>query len=159
MRLLVISVGKVRESYLNAGIKDFLTRLRPYVSVEYIEGLEQKTQPRSSPAQITSALEKEGQRILSCIREGDYVVALDSRGESMTSEVLAHRIGELMNQGKSRVVFVVGGSHGLAPDILKRAQAVLSFSLLTFPHQLAVLMLLEQIYRSFKIIRGEPYHK
>ncbi len=159
MRLLVISVGKVREKYLNAGIKDFLTRLRPYAGIEYVEGLEQRIQPHPSPAEIASVLEKEGQRVLSYIKEGDYVVALDSRGESMTSEELAHKIGELMNQGTSRVAFVVGGSHGLAQDILKRAQTILSFSKLTFPHQLAVLMLLEQIYRSFKIIRGEPYHK
>ena len=127
MRLLVISVGKVRESYLNAGIKDFLTRLRPYVSVEYIEGLEQKTQPRSSPAQITSALEKEGQRILSCIREGDYVVALDSRGESMTSEVLAHRIGELMNQGKSLGLVVAAFTCTGHTQIAKQTFLLLTF--------------------------------
>ncbi len=159
MRLLVISVGKVREKYLRAGIKDFLTRLRPYISVEYIEGLEQKTQPRPTPEQIASVLEKEGQRVLSCIKEGDYVIALDSRGETMTSEDLARRIEQLMNRGTSRLVFVVGASHGLAPDVLKRARTTLSFSMMTFPHQLAVLMLLEQVYRSFKIIRGEPYHK
>lgn len=159
MRFLVISVGKVREPYLNTGVKDFLTRLRPYVSVDYTEGLEQKTPPNPSPAQIDDVLAKEGQRVLSCLKEGDYLVILDSRGRSITSEALAGRIEDLMNHGQSRVVFVIGGSHGLTPQLLKRADLVLAFSPLTFPHQLAVLMLLEQLYRSFKIIRGEPYHK
>lgn len=159
MRFLVISVGKVREPYLNAGVKDFLTRLRPYISVDYTEGLEQKTPPNPSSTQIADVLEKEGQRVSSFLKEGDYLIILDSRGQSMTSETLAGKIEDLMNHGQSRVVFVIGGSHGLAPQLLQRADLVLSFSPLTFPHQLAVLMLLEQIYRSFKIIRGEPYHK
>lgn len=159
MRFLVISVGKVREPYLNAGVKDFLTRLRPYVNVEYTEGLEQKTLPNPSSAQIAAVVEKEGQRVLSYLKEGDYLVALDSRGQSMTSEALASTVEGLMNHGQSRVVFVIGGSHGLTPQLLKRADLTLSFSPLTFPHQLAVLMLLEQLYRSFKIIKGEPYHK
>ena len=154
MRFLVISVGKVREPYLNNGVKDFLTRLRPYVSVEYIEGLEQKTPPNPSPAQIDAVLDKEGQKVLSLLKEGDYLVALDSRGQFMTSEALAGRIEDLMNHGYSRVVFLIGGSHGLNQQVLKRADLILSFSPLTFPHQLAVLMLLEQLYRSFKIIRG-----
>lgn len=159
MRFLVISVGKVREPYLNTGVKDFLTRLRPYVSVEYIEGLEQKTPPNPSPAQVDAVLSKEGQKVLSLLKEGDYLIALDSKGQSMTSEALAARVEDLINYGHSRLVFVVGGSHGLTLQLLKRADLVLSFSPLTFPHQLAVLMLLEQIYRSFKIIRNEPYHK
>ncbi|MGE5543482.1 MAG: 23S rRNA (pseudouridine(1915)-N(3))-methyltransferase RlmH [Bacillota bacterium] len=159
MRFLVISVGKVREPYLNTGVKDFLTRLRPYVNVDYVEGLEQKTPPNPSPAQIADVLAREGQRVLSCLKEEDYLIVLDSRGQSMTSETLAGKIEDLMNHGQSRVVFVIGGSHGLAPQLIQRADLVLSFSPLTFPHQLAVLMLLEQLYRSFKIIRGEPYHK
>lgn len=159
MRFLVVSVGKVRIPYLNAGVKDFLVRLQPYVGIDYIEGLEQKTPSNPSPAQVESVVGKEGKKIMSLLKKGDYLVALDSKGLSMTSEALAGRIAGLMNRGHPRVVFVVGGSYGLTPQLLKRADLTLSFSPLTFPHQLAVLMLLEQLYRSFRIIKGEPYHK
>ena len=159
MKFTVVSVGKVKEPYLAAGVKDFLTRLRPYVNVEFIEGMEQKTPPDPTAAQIADVVEKEGQRVLSILKEGDYLVCLDSRGNSMTSEALAALVQNLVNSGRSRAIFVVGGSHGLSPQLLRQADLTLSFSPLTFPHQLAVLMLLEQLYRSFKIIKCEPYHK
>lgn len=159
MRLVIISVGKIKEGYLKEGVRDFVTRLRPYVNVELIEGLEEKTPPDPSPAQIAAVVEKEGERILERVRDQDFLVALDARGRMMDSETLAETMQNCMNKGISRVVFAVGGSHGLSPAVLQRADLTLSLSRMTFLHQMAVLILLEQIYRGFKIIRGEPYHK
>lgn len=157
--MVIVSVGKIRERYLREGVNDFLTRLRPYASMDWIDSLEGKILPHPSALQINSILEKEGHKILSKLRDKDFLVALDARGKSMTSEDLALTIQDLLGQRLPRIVFVVGGSHGLSPEVLKRANLILSLSQLTFPHQMAVLILLEQLYRSFKIIKGEPYHK
>lgn len=157
--MVIVSVGKIRERYLREGVNDFLTRLRPYASMDWIDSLEEKILPHPSALQINSILEKEGHKILSKLRDKDFLVALDARGKSMTSEDLALTIQDLLGQRLPRIVFVVGGSHGLSPEVLKRANLILSLSQLTFPHQMAVLILLEQLYRSFKIIKGEPYHK
>ncbi|MGE5423032.1 MAG: 23S rRNA (pseudouridine(1915)-N(3))-methyltransferase RlmH [Ignavibacteriales bacterium] len=159
MKFVVISVGKIKESYLKAGIKDFMDRLRPYTSIELVEGLEEKTPPNPTEAQINTVLDKEGRKILAQVREGDYFIALDSRGRSMTSETFAETIETLLPQGYSRIIFAIGGSHGFSPEVISRANLKLSLSQLTFPHQMAVLIFLEQLYRSFKIMKGEPYHK
>jgi 23S rRNA (pseudouridine1915-N3)-methyltransferase len=159
MKFTVISVGKIKGSYLKEGIEQYFTRLRPYAGIEMMEGLEEKTPPNPSPAQINTVLVREGSRVMALVREEDYLVALDSRGKAPDSVGLAGMVQDWMNQGCSNIVFAVGGSHGLAAEVLQRADLKLSLSNLTFLHQMTVLILLEQLYRSFKIIRGEPYHK
>lgn len=159
MRFIIISVGKVRESYLRAGMEDFLKRLRPYASIEYIEGLEEKTPPRPTAGQVRAVMERESQRVLSQVKEGDCFIALDSRGDELTSEGMASLVETLGNARCSRIVVAIGGSHGFTAELLNRADYTLSLSRLTFPHQMTVLIFLEQLYRSFKILKGEPYHK
>ncbi|NLV15681.1 MAG: 23S rRNA (pseudouridine(1915)-N(3))-methyltransferase RlmH [Syntrophomonadaceae bacterium] len=159
MKLKIISVGKIREPYIKEGITEYLNRLRSYTSLEFIEGLEEKTPPNPTETQINSVLAREGNRVLSLIRENDYLVALDYRGKAPDSVAMAGMVTDWMNQGISTVVFVIGASHGLAPEVMQRANYKLSLSNLTFLHQMTALILLEQLYRSFKIIRGEPYHK
>ncbi|MGE5415422.1 MAG: 23S rRNA (pseudouridine(1915)-N(3))-methyltransferase RlmH [Acidobacteriota bacterium] len=159
MRFVILSVGKVKDGYLKSGVNDFMTRLRPYMNVDYIEGMEEKTPPNPSDAQITAVVDKEGKRILAQLKDGDFLVALDSHGKQLTSEELADKIQDWMNQGTSRVVFAIGGSHGLSPEVLKHAYIKLSLSKMTFLHQMTAMILLEQLYRGMKIIKGEPYHK
>ncbi|NLB18700.1 MAG: 23S rRNA (pseudouridine(1915)-N(3))-methyltransferase RlmH [Syntrophomonadaceae bacterium] len=159
MKIKVISIGKIREPYIKEGIKEYLTRLRSYTSLEFTEGLEEKTLPNPSEAQIAVVLSREGNRVLNLIRESEYLVALDYRGKAPDSVAMAGMVTDWMNQGISNVVFVIGASHGLSPEVLQRANLRLSLSNLTFLHQMTALILLEQLYRSFKIIRGEPYHK
>ncbi|MGE5398251.1 MAG: 23S rRNA (pseudouridine(1915)-N(3))-methyltransferase RlmH [Chitinophagales bacterium] len=159
MRFTIVSVGKIKERYIKEGVSDYTTRLRPDITLEYIEGLEEKTPPGPTESQINFVIEKEGRKILNQLREGDYLIALDSHGRSMDSEALAETIETLLPRGYSRIVFAIGGSHGLSREVTSRADLILSLSQLTFLHQMTVLILLEQIYRSFKIIKGEPYHK
>ncbi|MGE5405291.1 MAG: 23S rRNA (pseudouridine(1915)-N(3))-methyltransferase RlmH [Candidatus Saccharibacteria bacterium] len=159
MRFVILSVGKVKDGYLKSGVNDFMTRLRPYMNIDYVEGMEEKTPPNPSDAQIAAVVDKEGKRILAHLKEGDFLAALDSRGKQFTSEEMASKIQDWMNQGTSRVVFAIGGSHGLSSEVLKRADMTLSLSKMTFLHQMTVMILLEQLYRGMKIIKGEPYHK
>ncbi|MGE5372995.1 MAG: 23S rRNA (pseudouridine(1915)-N(3))-methyltransferase RlmH [Solirubrobacterales bacterium] len=159
LRFQVLSVGRIKEGYLKEGIQEYLKRLRPYVAVELAEGLEEKTPPNPSDATIEAVIEKEGQRILERLKDGDYVVALDSRGKALTSEQLAGFLEARMNASIGRIVWIIGGSHGLSQAVLDRADYTLSLSNLTFLHQMTGMILLEQLYRGFKIIRGEPYHK
>jgi 23S rRNA (pseudouridine1915-N3)-methyltransferase len=159
MKYRIISVGKIRESFYVEGIKEYMKRLRPYSQVEMIDGLEEKTNPKAGDKEIQRVLHKEGERILALLSSDELVVALDSHGKMLSSGELAVQVEKWNVSGLPRVNLVVGGSHGLSPQVKQRADFTLSFSPLTFPHHMAVLILAEQLYRSFKIIKGEPYHK
>lgn len=159
MKYRIISVGKIKEKFFLQGIEEYLKRLRPYTSIELVDGLEEKTNPHAGPKDIDRILQKEGLKILNIIGSSDIIVVLDSRGKSITSEELAQKIEAWNSSGKTRVNLIVGGSHGLSEEIKQKADETISFSRMTFVHQMVVLILSEQIYRGYKILRGEPYHK
>lgn len=159
MRIRIISVGKVKEKYLQAGLQEYLKRLGPYARTEVITLPDEPTPDNASPAQEEQVKAKEGERILRQVEPGQYVVALDLRGAMISSEELAEFLAERALRGQSSLAFVIGGSLGLAPEVLQRADFKLSLGRLTLLHQMVPLILLEQIYRGFKINRGEPYHK
>lgn len=159
MKYRIISVGKIRETFYLAGINEYLKRLGPYTNMELVDGLEEKTNPKAGEKEIEKVLQKEGERILSLINPDELLVALDSRGQQMSSEEFARQIEVWNTSSNPRVNLVVGGSHGLSDSVKQRANLTISFSKMTFLHQMAVLILTEQIYRGFKILRGEPYHK
>lgn len=159
MKYRIISVGKIREKFYAQGINEYLKRLGPYTNIELWDGFEEKVSPRAGAKDIEKVLAKEGQRILSSQGENEWLVILDSQGKKMTSEQLAACLNGWNHSGKSRVNLVIGGSHGLAEFVKTEADLSISLSPLTFPHQMAVLILTEQIYRGFKILKGEPYHK
>lgn len=159
MNIKIISVGKLKEKYLKQGIVEYLKRLSAYAKVEIVELIDEKAPEVLSAAEIEQVKQKEGSRILGKISPDMYVIALAIDGKQKSSEELAESLDKLATYGNSKITFVIGGSLGLSDDVLKRANEKLSFSTLTFPHQLMRLILLEQVYRAFKIMRGEPYHK
>ncbi len=159
MQLEILAVGKLKERYLKQGVEEYLKRLRPYARVNVVEVPEEKPTGSLSAAEETRIKEREGERILTRLHPDTHVIALAIEGDSLSSEELAGYINRLATYGQSRLSFIIGGSVGLSPDVLDRADRLLSFSKMTFPHQLIRLILLEQLYRSFKIIRGETYHK
>ena len=159
MYIDIIAVGKIKEKYLTEGIREYLKRLGGYAKVNIIETADEKLPDPLSAAKESLVKQKEGERILGHIREDAYVIALNIHGQQWTSEQFAEKLGELATCGRSRVAFIIGGSVGLDHRVLKRADVELSFGKMTYPHQLMRLILLEQIYRAFKIMRGEPYHK
>lgn len=159
MQITIISVGKLKEKYLVEGISEYLKRLSSYARMEIIEIADEKAPENLSFAEEQQVKKKEGERILAKISSDTYVIALAIEGKQRTSEDLATMMNSLGTYGKSRITFVIGGSLGLSEDVMKRANDKLSFSKMTFPHQLMKLILVEQIYRSFRIIKGEPYHK
>ena len=159
MRINIIAVGKLKKSYLKKGIDDYMKRLSRYAKINIIEVMDEKAPENLSPSETQEIKDIERHRIESKIPANSYVIALDMKGKSMTSEGFASHLNRLMVKGKSNITFIIGGSIGLAQQLLQQADLVLSFSDFTFPHQLMRLILLEQIYRAFKIIRNEPYHK
>lgn len=160
MIVRIIVVGKLKERYWQDGASDYLQRLQPYARTEIIEVLEAKIANRISPALEEKALAREAASILEKLsKEGDPLVVLDKRGREMDSQEMADFIAGHIVKGSKSITWVIGGPLGLAPSLLERADLVISFSKLTFPHQMMRLILLEQIYRSFRIIRGQPYHK
>ena len=159
MKITVITVGKIKEKYLKDAIAEYSKRLSRYCKLEILEVADEKTPDGASEIVEENIREKEGERILKLIKEDAYVIALEISGKMLTSEELADRIETLGIQGKSHLVFVIGGSIGLGREVLRRSDYALSFSKMTFPHQLMRVILLEQIYRSYRIINGEPYHK
>ena len=159
MKITVITVGKIKEKYLKDAIAEYSKRLSRYCKLEILEVADEKTPDGASEIVEENIREKEGERILKLIKEDAYVITLEIRGKMLTSEELADRIETLGIQGKSHLVFVIGGSIGLGREVLRRSDYALSFSKMTFPHQLMRVILLEQIYRSYRIINGEPYHK
>lgn len=158
MKIRVISVGKIRETFYQAGIQEYIKRLTPYCPVELASGFEEKAPARPGEHDILQVKYREGQRILNLIAPGEYLVLCDVEGQASSSPELADRVHDWMLAGKSRINIVVGGAYGLDEQVKKAAQEKISLSRLTFPHQMAVLILMEQLYRAFKILRGEPYH-
>lgn len=159
MHIQIIGVGKVREKYLKLGITEFEKRLQAYCKLSIMELADEQAPENLSAKELTIVKNKEGERILSKVKETDYVIALDIEGKQHSSESLSAMIEQLSYQGKNKIIFIIGGSNGLSDTVLKRANDKLSFSKMTFPHQLMKLILLEQVYRGFKIMKGEPYHK
>lgn len=159
MRITLVTVGKIKEKFFVQAIAEYSKRLSRYCKLEIIEVADEKTPDKASEALELQIKEKEGERILKSIKDDSYVIALAIEGKMRSSEELAARIEKLGIGGESHLTFVIGGSLGLAPAVLNRADEKLSFSPMTFPHQLMRVILLEQIYRSHRIINHEPYHK
>ena len=159
MKITVITVGKIKEKYLEDAIAEYSKRLSRNCKLEIIQVADEKTPDRASEVVETQIKDKEGERILSHIKDTAYVVALAIEGKMISSEELAELIDGLGVRGESHIQFVIGGSLGLSKKVLERADYKLSFSRMTFPHQLMRVILLEQIYRSYRIVNGEPYHK
>ncbi|WP_144479393.1 23S rRNA (pseudouridine(1915)-N(3))-methyltransferase RlmH [Cytobacillus oceanisediminis] len=159
MNISIVTVGKLKEKYLKQGIEEYLKRLGSYAKVEVFEVPDEKAPEELSDTEMVQVKQKEGERILSKIGQDTYVIALAINGKLKSSEELADSMDKLATYGKSKIAFVIGGSLGLSDEVLKRADEQLSFSKMTFPHQLMRLILVEQIYRAFRINRGEPYHK
>ena len=159
MKITVLTVGKIKEKYFTAAIAEYSKRLGRYCRLEMIEVQDEKTPDKAPEAINLQIKEKEGERLLANMKEDAYVIALAIQGKELSSEQLAQKISQLTLNGKSHITFVIGGSLGLSDAVLKRADYQLSFSPMTFPHQLMRVILLEQIYRSYRIISHEPYHK
>jgi 23S rRNA (pseudouridine1915-N3)-methyltransferase len=159
MRITLVTVGKIKEKYLRDAVAEYVKRLGKYCKLEIIEVADEKTQERASETEEMAVRSKEGERILKHVKEDAYVITLEIQGNQISSEELADKIEGLGVQGKSHVVFIIGGSIGLGMEVMKRSDYALSFSRMTFPHQLMRVILLEQIYRGFRIFNGEPYHK
>ena len=155
----VIAVGKIKEPYLTDAIAEYCKRLSPYTRLEMYQVPDEKCPENLSDALKAQVTEKEGRQILGHIGVKDYVISLEIKGKRMTSEGFASHMEMLRSAGRSEIAFVIGGSLGLSGEVSERADLKLSFSDMTFPHQLMRVILLEQIYRSFKIARHEPYHK
>ena len=159
MKITLVTVGKIKEKFFEDAIKEYSKRLSRYCKLEILQVAAEKTPEGASEAVELQIKEKEGQRILSLIRDDAYVIALAIEGKMLDSEELAERIEKLGVSGISQIVFVIGGSLGLSAQVMKRADYALSFSRMTFPHQLMRVVLLEQIYRSYRIMNHQPYHK
>lgn len=159
VNITIVTIGKLKEKYLIQGINEYLKRLTAYAKVEIVELADEKAPENLSETEMEQVKQKEGERILAKLSDGTHVVALAIEGKMKSSEQLAADIDNLATYGKSKIAFVIGGSLGLSKDVMKRANDTLSFSKMTFPHQLMRLILVEQVYRAFRINRGEPYHK
>jgi 23S rRNA (pseudouridine1915-N3)-methyltransferase len=159
MKINIIAVGKIKERYLKEGIVEYSKRLSRYCGLQIIEVADEPAPENLGAAQEEQVKSREASRVLDKVRDGDYLIALDVKGEKKSSEEFAAVLKKCMVSGNSSITFVIGGSLGLAPEIVRKADLKLSLSDMTFPHQLTRLILLEQIYRAFKIISGEPYHK
>ena len=155
MKIKVIALGKIKESFLKEGINEFLKRLTPYASVEIVELLPVEIKDN----QKEKALIEEGEKILALIKPESYVITLEINGKQLSSEDFATKINAITISGVSELVFIIGSSYGLSPIVSDRANFKLSFSKMTFLHQFARLILIEQIYRAFKILKNETYHK
>lgn len=159
MNIKIIGVGKLKEKYLKQGIAEYAKRLGKFCKFEIVEVPDEKAPEKLSAAEMEDVKEKEGERILAKIRDKEYVYALAIEGKERSSEEFAQEIAQLTTYGRSDITFVIGGSLGLSPAVLKRAETKISFGRFTLPHQLMRLVLSEQIYRAFMINNGSPYHK
>jgi len=159
MKITVLAVGRLKERYLEDAVGEYARRLGRYCKLDIIQVPDERTPEGASLVLEEQIRDKEGKKLLARLREDWYVIALAIQGEMLDSVQLAKRISRLGIEGHSHLAFVIGGSLGLSGEVLKRADYALSFSMLTFPHQLMRVILLEQIYRSFRIQAGEPYHK
>ena len=159
MKITVIAVGKIKEKFYTEAIGEYAKRLGRYCRLEIVQVPDEKTPDRASEAEENQIKRREGEKILAQIKDGSYVIALAIEGKMLDSEELADKINQLGISGQSQITFLIGGSLGLSEEVLRRADYLLSFSKMTFPHQLMRVVLLEQVYRSYRIIAGEPYHK
>ncbi len=156
MQITLLAVGRCRAAYLREGIDDYAQRIQRYATLNQMEIKEERAGKGSVRAET---IRKEGQRLLQALPENSLAIALDPAGKTCTSEQLADRFAQLALQSRSRIAFFIGGAFGLAPEVINQAEWRLSLSPMTFPHELTRLILLEQIYRAFTILRGEKYHK
>lgn len=159
MNIRIICIGKLKEKYWQDASNEYIKRLKPFCNIEIVELKEYKITKNPSPKDEEIVKIKEGEAILSKIKDGDYLISLEILGEQISSEMMAEKLIGITNQGYSDFDFVIGGSLGLSDDVSKRANFKMSFSLMTFPHQMMRVILLEQIYRSFMINKGTSYHK
>ena len=159
MKITLITVGKLKENFWKEAIAEYRKRLSRYCNLEIHEVSDEKTPDNAGQLIEDSIRTKEGSRILKLIKEDAYVIVLAVEGKKLSSEALADKVDQLGISGKSHIVFIIGGSIGVSNEVMKRADFALSFSDMTFPHQLIRVVLLEQIYRCFRINNGEPYHK
>ncbi len=159
LQIDLVCVGKIKESFYRDAIAEYVKRLSRYAKVEIREAEDEKTPDKASEKEEEQIKKREGERILKLIRDHSYVIALAIDGRAYDSPSLAVHLDQLAANGAGHLAFVIGGSLGLSKEVLSRADEKISFSALTFPHQLMRVILLEQIYRSFRIISGEPYHK
>ena len=159
MKITVITVGKIKEKYLKEAIAEYSKRLSKYCKLEIVEVADEKTPDNASEVVENAIRAKEAERILKYVKDDAYVITLEINGKQLTSEELADKIEKLGVQGTSHIIFIIGGSIGLGEDVLQKSNYALSFSKMTFPHQLMRVVLLEQIYRSYRILGNEPYHK
>lgn len=159
MKITILCVGKVKEKFFRDAIDEFSKRLSRYCKLEVIEVADEKTEEQASDTEVRLIKTKEGERILKNIKEDAYVITLCIDGKQLDSVELAEKIEMLGIQGTSHIYFVIGGSLGLSEEVIRRANFKLSFSKMTFPHQLMRVILLEQVYRAYRIMNNEPYHK
>jgi 23S rRNA (pseudouridine1915-N3)-methyltransferase len=159
MKIRVICVGKIKENFYTDAVEEYSKRLSRYCKLEIVELTDEKTPDNASDTVNAQIKEKEGKRILGSLSDSDYVCALAIEGKMLDSVELSQFIDRLGIEGKSSIAFVIGGSLGLSGEVLSRADMKLSFSKMTFPHQLMRVILLEQVYRAYRIMKNEPYHK
>ena len=159
MNVRILCVGKIKEKFYRDAIDEYVKRLSKYCSVSVVEVPDEKTSENASDTEIDIVKDKEGERLLKHINDRDFVIALAILGKQMDSVAFSKYIEDLGIQGKSSLVFVIGGSLGLSDNVLRRADYQISFSKMTFPHQLMRVILSEQIYRAMRIMKNEPYHK
>ncbi len=159
MKITIITVGKIKEKYLRDAIAEYSKRLNKYCKLDILEVADEKTPDHASAIVEEQIRNKEGERILKLLKDDAYVITLEIGGKMLDSVEFSQKLERLGIQGKSHIIFVIGGSIGLGNEILKRSDFAISFSKMTFPHQLMRVILLEQIYRSYRIMNHEPYHK
>ncbi len=159
MRITILTVGKIKEPYLREAVQEYSKRLGRYCRLEILETADEKTPDQLETAAARQVRQREGERLLKRLPADSYVITLEILGRQLSSEKFAQKIDNLAVQGISHIVFVIGGSLGLGRNIREKSDFALSFSEMTYPHQLMRVILLEQIYRSYRIINGEPYHK
>lgn len=159
MKITIITVGKLKEKYLKDAIAEYSKRLSKYCKLEIVEVADEKTPENASEVVEDAIRSKEAERILKYVKEDAFVITLEIAGKQLTSEEFADKIEQLGVRGTSHIIFIIGGSIGLGKEVLAKSDFALSFSKMTFPHQLMRVILLEQVYRSYRIISGEPYHK
>ncbi len=159
MKITILSVGKIKENFFKNAINEYKKRLSRYCALNEITVPDEKAPEKLSDKEVNQIKVKEGLKILKNIKDSSYVIAMAIEGKQLSSEEFSKKITNLGLDGISDIVFIIGGSNGLSKDVLNRANLMISFSKMTFPHQLFKVILLEQIYRGFKIFNGEPYHK
>ncbi|MBR6329844.1 MAG: 23S rRNA (pseudouridine(1915)-N(3))-methyltransferase RlmH [Lachnospiraceae bacterium] len=159
MKIDILCVGKIKEQFYTRAFEEYSKRLGRYCDLNVIEVKDEETPDGASPKEEERILKIEGERLLSKLKQGSCVIVLDIGGKSLSSVEFAKNLEDLMNRGASRICFIIGGSLGLSDEVKKRADLRLSFSAMTFPHQLMRVILAEQIYRCFRIMNNEPYHK